>query len=558
MLSHARRVPGWLVLLPVGFGVLAVLLGKDNNVDLMHYYYLPFAWMSGRFGHDLLPTGIVTFFNPLLDVPFYWANQHLPAITITFLLGALHGVNGILIWLIARHTLRLEPAGFEPLSHSRLGTRIAGVIGRPGAAATLVMLIGMLSLGSIYVVGTTYYDALVGMPVFLALLLIARAGPAIFDGPLGRAIPVMLCAGMAVGAAVGLKQTVVPFAVGIGLALLLTPGPYRQRLANAASYGVGLGIGVIAVSGFWLWHLWQLTGNPLFPYFNDLFHSPLAPVASNRTRYAMPRNALEAVTYPFVFTWAPWRITSPARDLKLLVAYLVVPVGIACALFGRRRGTGNRLAEPRFGLFLLIAMAATYVVWLWLFSIYRYVVPLEMLVPLLVVVAVGFMPLTTGRRLLALAVLLLLVVPIQPSNSDRLPWGNLAWQPFVQVRPPDGFDFSAAMVVAPSWYPGWQPYAFVIPFFPPDMSFIYIVGREVPDVALVSRFLPEIADRIARHTGPLYVLYTPPGEADVAASLARHGLVADFAGCRPVVANIGRPFALCPVSRGAGAMQAPR
>lgn len=510
--------------LPLGFGLLAVLLGKDNNWDLLHYhYYNPYSWLHGRFGFDVLAADYHVFFNPLLDLPFFLGNQFLPAVALTFLLGMVHGVNGVLLWRIARHVL--------PGSHLLPG---------------IVMLIGMLGAGSLYVVGTTYYDTLAGLPIYVAIWLIARAGLVAFEGPLRQSVPVLLAAGIAAGAGMGLKQTGVVLAGGIGVAIVLLPG---RRIAHGAAYGVGILLGVGLTAGFWLWHLWQATGNPLFPYFNDIFRSPLGPIGNNRTHHAMPRGLLETLGYPFVFTRMPWRIDSPVRDLKLLVAYLVVPLGLLFALFGPQK-IREMPAERRLGLFLLVAAAVTYVLWLHLFSIYRYIVPLEMLVPLLLVAAAGFAPVSARARRWVVIGLLLVVVPIQPSNRDRRPWNGTQLGRFVEAVPPAGVDLSGAMVVVPGYHPGWTPNAFAIPFFPPEVPFLRILATDNPTERLATGFEAMATARIAAHAGPFFVLAMPGGEEHVAASLARHGLVADFAGCRPVAVSIGGPLALCPARRG--------
>jgi hypothetical protein len=517
--TRAERL--FAALLPAGFGLLAVALGKDDNWDLLHYhFYNPHAFLHGRFGLDLLAADFHVFFNPLLDLPFYWANALLPAAVITFLLGALHGLNGIAIWRIARHAL---PEG--------------------GVLPAVTMLIGMLGAGSFYVMGTTYYDALVALPVFCGLWLIARSGLAAFEGPLSRTLPLLLLAGVLAGTGVGLKQTVAVFVGGIGLGILLLPG---RRLWHASAFGAGIVLGVLITSGFWLLHLWQTTGNPLFPYFNDWFRSLLAPIGNNRTRHAMPQGMLETAAWPFVFTRAPWRIDSPVRDPKLMVAYVVVPLGIVAALWrGRWRDPAERL-----GLLLLVACAASYVAWLQLFSIYRYLIPVEMLVPLLLVISVRMWGLAPRMQRIATIALLLVVVPIQPSNRDRIPWNGAQFAPFVQAASPVGMDLTGALVVVPGWHPGYRPNAFVIPFFPPAVGFLRIIAHDDPAGLLVTGFEDAIARRIASHDGPVFVLMTPGGEEPVSASLARHRLVADFRQCGRLTTSIGGPLALCPVRRG--------
>ena len=73
--SSPRRRWAWLgifVLCVAVAGAASLLIGKDVNWDLRNYhYYNAFAFLNGRFGWDLAPAQIQTYFNPLGDFPFY-------------------------------------------------------------------------------------------------------------------------------------------------------------------------------------------------------------------------------------------------------------------------------------------------------------------------------------------------------------------------------------------------------------------------------------------------------------------------------------------------------
>ncbi len=70
----------FLIAVPFIFGALAVGMGQDANWDLRNYhFYNAYAFLTGRFGRDLLPSQTPYFYNPLLDVPFYLLATHLPA-----------------------------------------------------------------------------------------------------------------------------------------------------------------------------------------------------------------------------------------------------------------------------------------------------------------------------------------------------------------------------------------------------------------------------------------------------------------------------------------------
>lgn len=169
--------------------------------------------------------------------------------------------------------------------------------------------------------------------------------------------------------------------------------------------------------------------------------------------------------------------------------------------------------------------------------------------PLLLVIAAGFLPLSANARRGIGVGLLLLVVPIQPSNPDRRPWDGTQFSRFIEAVPPAGMDLTGAMVVVPGYHPGWRPNAFVIPFFPTEVTFLRILATDNPAERLATGFEAFASERIRAHAGMLFVLEMPGRDEHIAASLAQHGLLADFAGCRPVTVNIGGPLALCPAKR---------
>ena len=96
----------FLLAVPLGFGLATLALGMDANWDLRNYhYYNAYAWLTGREGYDILAAQAQTFFNPLIDVPFYLATQAWPARLVGFLLGTLQGLNVLPLYGIAYEAL---------------------------------------------------------------------------------------------------------------------------------------------------------------------------------------------------------------------------------------------------------------------------------------------------------------------------------------------------------------------------------------------------------------------------------------------------------------------
>ena len=82
----------WIV--PIIFGLYSLGQGADSNWDVRNYHlYNAFAFLDGKLSIDLAPAGMQSYFNPLLDVPFYLMAMHLPAMLVGFVMGVIHGLN---------------------------------------------------------------------------------------------------------------------------------------------------------------------------------------------------------------------------------------------------------------------------------------------------------------------------------------------------------------------------------------------------------------------------------------------------------------------------------
>ncbi|MHB8767191.1 MAG: hypothetical protein ACYDA8_23010, partial [Deferrisomatales bacterium] len=290
--------------------------------------------------------------------------------------------------------------------------------------------------------------------------------------------------------------------------------------------------------------VWRHTGNPLFPYFNGLFHSPLVVAASFRDVRFLPTDPLDALLFPLRFSLDSSRVAEFFfRDAKLWVLYALAPVALGVASLGRRRTAP--WTDAAHGRFLLAAAALAYLFWLQLFAIYRYLVPLEMLAPLLIAVALDRAPLGPRTRLAALALLLTLCQGFAQSRfDDRREWGG-SW---VEVHAPELEAPGESLVLMT----GYEPMAYVIPAFPVQVPFLriqgWLVGPETPDAGLHR----EMVRRVEAHRGPLWSLHHPAEQEQAERALGAYGLELSPAPCRAVTSNVGVPLRLCPVGRRGG------
>lgn len=498
-------------LAPVICGLLALLYGMDGSWDLRNYhYYNGWALLHGHVERDMLVSQVPSFYNPVLDVPFAWAAGFLDARVIAFLLGMIHGADFILLTLLGEELLS------EQNDHRRF--TLAALLAAAGCA-------GAVALSEI---GTVFYDNVTSLGLIGSLLLLTRRWERITAGLRRDAV----IAGLPIGLAFGLKQTMVPFLGGIGLALLLTlPASWPKRIGAAFFFGLGALAMTIAGGGGWMAHLWAAYGNPLFPYFNEIFHSPWGQAGDYRDVYYQPHDLLHWLFFPFYFTFDSRTAAEVTFfDARVLALFLLIPAGAFLGAF----------KKPRNAL-LLTTIAIAYVAWLKLFSIYRYLVVLEMLAPLAILLICETLPPRRGR-FVGLAIVLLLCASTRPANWIRFPFTAHA----VEVAPPRINDPAHTLVVIA----GHEPLSFLIPAFPDSMRFLRIDSTFTnPDQTSIP-FNKVMKDQIDRHEGPILALFIPIEKHDVIKRLGNDGLELVEDSCLSFTSAIGAgPYSLCAAER---------
>ena len=534
-----RALALFLAIAPFGFGLAALALGMDANWDLRNYhYYNAYAWLTGRVGYDLVVAQAPGFFSPYIDVPFFLLTQAWPARLVGFLLGMVEGLNLLPLYGIAYATLEIR---------DRRRRRLL--------AASLALL-GMVGAGNLSELGTTFCDNVVSLGPLTALWLVLRWHGAVLEARWRDIALTLLLAGLVSGIAVGLKQTMATLPLGLCLAFLFLPATPKRRLGLALLYGIGVTLGVALAAGPWMLELWRLYGNPLFPFYNQLFHSPWALPEDYRRFFYIPGSLWTRIFFPFAYLSDP-HLTSDAdfRDLRILASFVLVPLAALAAFarscrnhFAAARGAESRTcAEERESgweaRYLLVAFAIGYVVWIAVFCVYRYLIAYEMLAPLVIVHAVR--RLVSGARarmLVSAAVLALAVVTVKPPDWIRVPWSE-RW---VAATPPKLADPDHSVVLIT----GHEPLSYLIPFFPPAVRFLRIHSGFTGPYEPQLRFNVEMKAIVAQHQGPLFVLYNPNETGFAVEHLAAYGLAIAREDCQLVPSNIGYlPYLFCGLRR---------
>lgn len=357
----------WLFASLLVSALLSATHGLTNWWDLVNYHiYNPWALLHHREGLDLFPAGIQGYFDPLLDFPYYfvayvWLPNH-PRL-VAALTGLPFGVLAFLMLLLTRRVLRAF-----------------GTYGPMARALTVMVVVAMaLSGTSVWSQAFTITNEIsVGAMVMGAVVLLVKS----FDGPSARQLrPARaLSIGILLGLAAGLKLTAITYAPAGGLLVLAACRDWKSALRNGAIFFSGW-VAAFAISyGPWAMHLYESTGNPFFPMFNEVFHSPLAAAGhSGRDTRFLPQNTMEWLLYPFYWLSDNTQTVFPLRfrDARFALAYTLGLITVLTALAARLRKAGENRTPPQPLLALAAFWFIAYATWLPLFSMLRYAVVLE-------------------------------------------------------------------------------------------------------------------------------------------------------------------------------------
>lgn len=480
-------IPALIWLTPLASGLLSLYMGKSMAWDLLHYhYYNGYAFLNDRLGHDILPAVFHTFLNPVLDIAFYAGVEALPARAVGFILGAVHGVNVILLF----HCARLV-----------LGPRVRAGAVMPNLLPGFLAVVGFGSAAAMGTLGSWHHDLIASL-FFLGALLILLTKPATTTSWRSKLLR-PACAGLLVGVGLGLKLTLAPFVLAIAAAPLATGGRVGDRMVACVVAGGAAFAGLLLSAGFWMARMQAEFGNPFFPFFNRLFGSPFAGAGDGRDLRYLPADVLEYLVYPVIFSFDADRISeAPWRDFRLLAAFAAAVALLAAALTTRMvrwRLNGGIFTGPNARMLLWTAFVG-YAGWLVLFSIYRYAVPLEMLVPqLLCVMLVALLGARAGVYA-TVACCLLLVITTSKADFARKDWGD---DPFVGASVPTQYRGLRDAVILMA---GRSADAHFIPAFHPSNRFIRLDGFDYVYRA-ANPFTRQAAAIVSGHEGPVFGMF---------------------------------------------------
>lgn len=430
------------IIFPLIFGISAVILGKDVNWDFQNYhYYNAYAFVYNRLAFDIAPAQLQSFYNPILDLPFYYMSCFFPSKLIGMILGSIHGLNISLIFAIF-----CRIASFKRHSSYFL-------VGAP------LSIVSATAPGFISEIGATMNDNVISLFVLSSLYLIVCSHN--ISNHLTnrrRARFFIALSGLVIGVAVGLKPTASIYAVSLALSLPLLYTTWPDRFKYLIYFCLCGLLGGILSSGFWWLELWLNYLNPLFPYMNNIFKSPYINNVNFTDKRFLPQYWYEYLLWPVIFSINPLRVNelkfADIRFALLFIAYIIYAA--SRPIFHRHLPARLYFNNPLSNALVLFSLVS-FILWMLLFSIYRYLLAIELLSPLLFLILLERIVYSANIRIFAIMISLIsLLLVFRPFSWGRAQWSD----PYVNISSDKPIEISCNSLVIML---GNAPMAYIIP-----------------------------------------------------------------------------------------------
>jgi hypothetical protein len=399
--------------------------------------------------------------------------------------------------------------------------------------------VGMYGAGAAAELGTVFHDLTLAPFVAGSLLVALHA----FDRTGAARTPWLVGSGGILGFAVGLKYTVGACVPGVALAIVwLERGRLRRFTGPLTWWALGVAAGVATTAGYWMLTLHRLYGNPLGPFFNSVFKSPYFALDNFRDPRFFPRTWLETFFYPFFFRLGQRNAMEvPFQEARFAIVQALLIAAAAYLVWSYWHWRPNPYRErltPAQGA-LVAFVVSSYVAWQLQFSIYRYLVPVEILAPLAIYALLAMLcPRPASAVVATLVVLVVVAGTVRAPDLGRSPWHATF---FGTAVPPIGAPARALGVIASG-----QPLGFVVPAFPREMRFVRLLDLQTTG-SLLRR--ADTAAVLKTHRGDIYVLGHRRDLPDQRPLLARHGLAHRPDTCVQLPNHLDPDIVLCMAER---------
>ncbi|KDM66914.1 hypothetical protein [Acidiphilium sp. JA12-A1] len=514
---------------------ISLRLGADLNWDLLNYHFLNgYLWLNGKIFSDSICT-VQSYLDPLLNSFYYILIDHFSPLAANLIIASLQSLSLSAVWLLC---FRMTEHGFGMFQRIMLSS-----------IATLAALISPVFWSEI---GGTMGDTLLDTPIIIALWCI-------LEGLRDRRLLFFGIAGALVGFACGLKFTNMVYALAVAGALILTgifesPSKIRGILLNAFVFSAYSAVAFLATYGYFGWQMWSHFRNPIFPYFNNIFHSPfMAPRAIHDGRW-FPVDFAGYLALPFRFAFVHHHTTDnhlvgleiPFRTLFPALVLILVPAVYFWA-YAKRSSTCRFKPSVIEMYFLASFVLLSFIVWEKMFSYYRYFSAIETIAPAFSLVSLARLLSWRRMRSASIAGAALFVALIAGGSlygthalADTN-WGREQFgRTYFGINKGEFGKYENSLLIL-----GTVPLGFMVPYFP-DTDQVIGIPERIP--YLTTRFQKNYLKKLSKAKDIYYLSSSPNIERHKLLLAEMYGIHVDFQRCERYH-TAAADVAICPARR---------
>ena len=359
-----------LFLLFGGIMSCSMRLWPDFDFSSYHFYN-GWAFLHDRIASDFMAASFRTYFNPVLDSLTYITmrllNNH--PLLFLFVTGFKYGIFMFLCYC------------FFDLVFKKFDNK--------HFAIAFCMLLAFLSPIALLTIGFDWVDLQVASLNLLAIGLFIYF---IFKPASKQRLIMLFLSGLVLGIAMGLKYYVCVFGISFLLCVLIKRKDIEQQWKVVLLLISGMFLGLMITGGYWMLELYKHFANPLFPYLNNIFHSPMgssSPVMDYDFSHIRPKTFWGLLFLPLGNTIIEnVSLEYSFYDLKLPLTFILVVSYFILKLFRLpfREKTEN-IIDPKIFDVCLILLISSYYICTYAFALVRY---LLVLIPFACVVITVF------------------------------------------------------------------------------------------------------------------------------------------------------------------------
>lgn len=375
------------------FGTYSLILGQDFNWDLANYhFYNGWAFLHDRISIDVTPNnGLHGYFSPILDSFLYLLITYLPLQMYAFLMGAISGIATFVCYKISQLL-------FKDFSNSNRSLLIA-----------CSTVIASTNVAHLIQIGTSTNETIVSLLIIIAiyLLMISQSKKITWV--------FIALSGFIMGVAVGFKLTAAIIVVGIIFSTLFL-SHHRYRTLMIVSIFVV--IGFIITDGVWMYKMYIMFGNPIFPNFGK-YINPNTAIEFQRDTTFIPKDLVHWLFMP-IYLCVPSKLTAEGvvSEPRFLITFIVMIVMLLKARLSKLQLDKNII----FSIWIFII---SYVMWLALFSIIRYTIILGFMSGFIIVYGLNILIRNQmTSKVLTVIITLLILLSSKSYNLGHISYQN--------------------------------------------------------------------------------------------------------------------------------------